>query len=206
MQKLVRGSAREDGMVFARYRRNRLGEMVEYWMTPDAFALLLEKERLAQVRKKESGYRSPYRPTPEQRRAWAAGRRALNPTADSDRVRAWRLANPEKCRDWRIRYRASCDIRRLGMNVRSAICQALGDFKCRSAFDYIGCDLRHLIAHLESQFQDGMTWENHGKNGWHIDHRVPMASAGSLEELVSLLHYSNLQPMWALDNLRKGAR
>ena len=49
-----------------------------------------------------------------------------------------------------------------------------------------------------------MSWENHGE--WHIDHKKPLASAKTEEELKKLCHYTNLQPLWALDNIRKGAK
>ena len=49
-----------------------------------------------------------------------------------------------------------------------------------------------------------MTWENHGHGGWHIDHIIPLDSALSEEELYKLCHYTNLQPLWAKDNIRKG--
>lgn len=69
--------------------------------------------------------------------------------------------------------------------------------------DYIGCSLNELKDHLEKQFQPGMTWKNHTKNGWHIDHIIPLSSANTEEELYKLCHYTNLQPLWAIDNLRK---
>ena len=72
--------------------------------------------------------------------------------------------------------------------------------------NYLGCDYVCLVAHLESLFQEGMTWENYGKNGWHMDHVIPLARAKTEEELIPLLHYSNLQPLWAFDNLSKGDR
>jgi hypothetical protein len=68
--------------------------------------------------------------------------------------------------------------------------------------EYIGCTLEELKSHLENQFTEGMTWNNHGK--WHIDHIVPLASAKTPEEIYKLCHFSNLQPLWALDNIRKG--
>ncbi len=51
-----------------------------------------------------------------------------------------------------------------------------------------------------------MSWDNHTKYGWHIDHIIPLASAKTEEELKSLCHYTNLQPLWAKENLSKGAK
>ena len=58
-------------------------------------------------------------------------------------------------------------------------------------------------AHIERQFTKGMNWDNHGD--WHIDHIIPLASADTEEQIVKLCHYSNLQPLWAIDNLSKSA-
>lgn len=66
---------------------------------------------------------------------------------------------------------------------------------------YLGCTLGELKKHLESQFKKGMTWENQGK--WHIDHIIPLASAKTEKEIYKLCHYSNLQPLWARDNIKK---
>lgn len=71
---------------------------------------------------------------------------------------------------------------------------------------HIGCSLDELKIHIESQFTEGMTWANHGLFGWHIDHKIPLSSAGNFDELVKLLHYSNIQPLWAIDNLKKAAK
>lgn len=70
--------------------------------------------------------------------------------------------------------------------------------------DMLGCEWETLKAHMEAQFAAGMTWNNYGE--WHVDHIVPLASATSESELIRLCHYSNLQPLWAADNRRKGAR
>lgn len=68
---------------------------------------------------------------------------------------------------------------------------------------YVGCTLIELKVHLEMQFHTGMTWNNYGK--WHIDHIIPLASAKTVPELENLFHFSNLQPLWAYDNMKKGA-
>jgi len=77
--------------------------------------------------------------------------------------------------------------------------------------DYIGCTPQELIQHLESQFHNcpstsvSMTWDNHGE--WHIDHIRPLASFDltNEEEFMQAHHYTNLQPLWAKENLSKGA-
>lgn len=70
--------------------------------------------------------------------------------------------------------------------------------------EYIGCDRETLISHIESQFVEGMTWDN--RSEWHIDHKIPLISAKTEEELYRLCHYTNLQPMWAIDNIKKGGK
>ena len=68
----------------------------------------------------------------------------------------------------------------------------------------LGCTFEEFRRHIESQFQQGMTWEN--RSEWHIDHRIPISTASTLDELRYLSHYMNLQPLWAADNLRKNAK
>jgi hypothetical protein len=81
----------------------------------------------------------------------------------------------------------------------------LGGKKVRNTRNYIGCDSGTLRNHLASQFSDGMTWSNYGKNGWHIDHRIPLAAFNfsNPAEVSQALHFTNLQPMWAVDNILK---
>lgn len=72
----------------------------------------------------------------------------------------------------------------------------------------MGADIETVKKHLESLFQNGMTWDNHGFDGWHIDHIVPCAAFDLTdpEEQKKCFHYTNLQPLWAKDNLSKGDR
>lgn len=78
--------------------------------------------------------------------------------------------------------------------------------KKNKTFELVGCTPQQLKEHLEKQFREGMTWENHGKYGWHIDHIIPLSSATTEEELYKLCHFTNLQPLWAEENLSKGNR
>lgn len=77
--------------------------------------------------------------------------------------------------------------------------------KENSALSFLGCSKEELIQHLESQFSEGMTWENWSLNGWHIDHIRPISSFDLSDpaQVKECFHYSNLQPLWAIDNLKK---
>jgi hypothetical protein len=73
--------------------------------------------------------------------------------------------------------------------------------KRNKTFNYIGCSPKFLKEYLESEFVVGMTWDNYGD--WHIDHIIPLSSAKTEKDVYKLCHYTNLQPLWAEDNLRK---
>jgi hypothetical protein len=96
----------------------------------------------------------------------------------------------------------ACSFRvRLGNALRKG-----GFKKIKSSVTLLGCSWSEFKTHIEKQFQDGMTWDNRGKFGWHIDHIKPLATATTLNEIKSLCHYANLQPLWAKDNLSKAAK
>jgi len=88
--------------------------------------------------------------------------------------------------------------------MRSRLCNYLkmcDVTKRNKTFDIVGCSPQFLKEHLETQFTDGMTWDNRCE--WHIDHIIPLSSAKTEDELYKLCHYENLQPLWAEDNLKK---
>jgi len=80
--------------------------------------------------------------------------------------------------------------------------------KSGSAVTLLGCSIAEVIRHLEAQFQSGMSWENRSLHGWHIDHRKPLSSfnLSDPDQLAQACHYTNLQPLWAKENIVKGAR
>ena len=76
--------------------------------------------------------------------------------------------------------------------------------KLSKTIEVLGCTFIEAKTHIEQQFSEGMSWKNHGD--WHIDHIIPLSSAKNYEELVLLGKITNLQPLWAIDNLKKGSK
>lgn len=77
--------------------------------------------------------------------------------------------------------------------------------KTHSIINLLGCSIEELKKHLEKQFKPGMNWSNHTLHGWHIDHIRPISSFDLTKKTERELcfHYSNLQPLWAEENLKK---
>lgn len=68
----------------------------------------------------------------------------------------------------------------------------------------LGCSIDFFISYISLKFKDGMTIKNHGK--WHLDHIIPLVTANTEEDIIRLNHYTNFQPLWAKDNLRKSSK
>ena len=109
-----------------------------------------------------------------------------------------------------LRNRKANDIQyRLAHNLRSRLRLAIkNNQKTGSAVSDLGCTIAELKKHLEKQFQPGMSWDNYGLDGWHIDHRKPLDAFNleNREELLEACHYTNLQPMLDSENCSKGAK
>jgi hypothetical protein len=80
--------------------------------------------------------------------------------------------------------------------------------KSNSSSELLGSDIIQVKNHIESLWTEGMTWDNHGITGWHIDHIIPISSFDltNTEEQKKCFHYTNMQPLWAEENLSKGCR
>lgn len=93
--------------------------------------------------------------------------------------------------------------------LRAGVTGALHDnYKSGSAISLLGCSIDNLKKHLEAKFKPGMSWDNYGYDGWHIDHKKPLAwfALSDSQELAEACHYTNLQPLWQQENFGKGAR
>ena len=128
----------------------------------------------------------------------------------SKRMKRWREENPEKHLAWFKQRRKEDPVFRLNCNMRTGLWKCLsGKQKNSPTFDYIDLTPEELMDYLEGQFTEGMTWENYGE--WHVDHIRPLASFDFTgpdreEQLHAAWSYTNMQPLWALDNISKGAR
>jgi hypothetical protein len=115
--------------------------------------------------------------------------------------------NKEKILLYEINKRKTDINYRLAGNMRKRLRIVLkSNPKLSTTMKLIGCSAEQLKKHLESKFKQGMSWSNYGK--WHIDHILPCASfdLSKPEEQRKCFHYTNLQPLWAKENLSKGNR
>lgn len=90
--------------------------------------------------------------------------------------------------------------------MRQMVRRTLTSQKPASSQNILGYSAKELRAHLESQFEPGMTWDDRG--AWHIDHVKPVSAfiAEGVKDPQIINALSNLKPLWAKDNLAKGAR
>jgi hypothetical protein len=120
------------------------------------------------------------------------------------KIQQYKLKNKNKTAKYRKhKYHSSIEFR-LRIVLSSRVNRLIKG-KRNKTLDLIGCDVKKLKQHLESKFLNGMNWENYGFYGWHIDHIIPCSSFDLTdpEQQKKCFHYTNLQPLWAEDNLRK---
>lgn len=153
-------------------------EYMRKWrLTPDQIAKAKEREKKQSVK----DYRKKYR-------------------------QAWGYFHSEKYRQ-KMKGRLLNDVQfKLATRLRIRMyCALKQNNKAGSAIKELGCTVSELKSYLEKQFKDGMTWKNWGKKGWHIDHVKPLSSFDLTDsnQFAKAVHYTNLQPMWAEENLSK---
>ena len=185
-----------------------------------------QKEIISQRRKENTDYhleylkrKESYNKNPEKREKYLENKRIGN--------RKYRIKNKEKCQAYaksrreesnrkEVQRRKNNEHIRIAHNLRSRINIALKTNiitplnkikKANNTEKLLGCSFEELKIYLQSLFTEGMSWENYGINGWHIDHIKPCASFNleNEKEQYECFNYKNLQPLWAKDNLIKSS-
>jgi hypothetical protein len=111
----------------------------------------------------------------------------------------------KKNNEWKNDKRKNDGFYRMKINLRHRLRDYLiGESKGKRTKEIVGLDKIKFKLYIQSKFVDEMSWENYGK--WHLDHIKPLCSAKDNEEALILNHYTNLQPLWAEDNLRKNRK
>jgi hypothetical protein len=105
------------------------------------------------------------------------------------------------------RRRATIPHELIAGRLRAQLCNNFKKYKiqkCAGTFELVGCSAQEFANYIESLFKDGMTWEN--RHRWHLDHKIPVKAFDltKLEDQKAAFHFTNLQPMWAFDNISKG--
>lgn len=128
---------------------------------------------------------------------------------NSEKRKIWRIENRERIKELRkIRWAKNPQLK-LKARLRSYLWFQLKKSNVRkneSSIKLLGCSIEHFKIYLENMFHSEMTWNNYGK--WHLDHIIPCDAFDLTDpiQLAKCFHYTNFQPLWAIDNLRKGAR
>jgi hypothetical protein len=127
--------------------------------------------------------------------------------------KGWVKNNPEKIKKIRSEYRKKKILDphfRLSHRMRGAVRKSLKGNKDCQTMKMLDFTIAELREHLESQFKIGMSWDNYGIDGWHIDHKIPQSVFNFKTpddiDFKKCWALSNLQPMWAKENLKKGAK
>jgi flagellar biosynthesis chaperone FliJ len=156
-----------------------------------------------------------YYKNPEYQKKWVdSNRDKVNLTS-----KKWRNNNKEKhtqsvlnsrnkniirYNEYMVSRRNNDSLFKLSCNIRNRIGKFLSVNninKKNKTFELVGVTPIELKEYLEKLFTVGMCWDNYGE--WHIDHIIPLSFAKNEEEIYKLCHYTNLQPLWAEENLKK---
>jgi hypothetical protein len=181
--------------------------------------LIWQKKNPEKSRASSARYRLAH---PEKIREYNAKSYAENRETERKRSAKWFATNLEKSREYSKKWggshrehtnkhlknrRETDHVYALVLRLRGRIHVALRKTqKASRTLDLVGCTRTELVTHIESQFQPGMSWEN--RRLWHLDHIRPCASFDLTdpEQQRLCFHFSNLRPLWAGDNLRKGSK
>ena len=143
---------------------------------------------------------------------WGKKYRSKNKNIIAKKKKLYAIKNWDKILKYKNQWESNkckTDIKfRIMKRLRNRIYCSMVRYKKSASFkELTGASMEVVWSYLESKFKPGMTRNNYGKR-WHIDHIIPCASFDLTkpEEQFKCFHYTNLQPLWAKENLRKGAK
>jgi hypothetical protein len=152
----------------------------------------MNNEKREKYLKYQREYQRWYRQTNEKYQAWRREWAKARQRTHGKEIYAMRMSKPNE---------------RIAASLRSRIPNALrGKYFSTHTQELLGISLQGFKDYLEKKFTEGMNWKNYGK--WHADHVVPLSKfdLSEEEELRKAFHYTNVQPLWAHQNLRKYAK
>ena len=129
---------------------------------------------------------------------------------NKEKNKEYRKLNKERYKELRKKYRElkkSDPLYQLSLRVRKLISKVIkrnGYSKKSKTQEILGIEFDGFKLYIENLFKEGMSWENFGE--WHLDHKIPISWAENEDDLVKLNHYTNLQPLWAKDNIKKNRK
>lgn len=127
-----------------------------------------------------------------------------NTQKKKENKKAYQSNNRDKINESRKNRYYTDPVYKLERNIRGAISKALkrnGYSKKSRTFEILGCTFEEFKIYIEKQFQEGMSWKNHGE--WHLDHKIPISWANNEVEVYELSKFTNFQPLWADENMKK---
>ncbi len=223
-----KGDARDDGKVFWKYDKRYTNG--EYWVTPERYKNFINiklksdkkyyannkdkfslygkqkyKENSEEIKQRVKNYAQKNQELLKQRR-----KECYQRTKEQNQIRCrlYRLKNKEKLRKKKYEYKVkklkTDTLFNITERIRSLInisIRKMGYSKNTKTQQILGCSYKEFKKYFESLFRDGMSWEN--RHLWHIDHIIPIHSAKSEEDIIKLNHHTNLQPLWAAENIKK---
>lgn len=202
---------KEQGKIYRKENAKRIKERRKQNYEANKEVILKQQKRYRVAHKKEIAERNrKYREANAEAIATYKREYVKN---NGDKIKEYREQNRDRIRAKHTEYtmrRYNEDVYfKMAHSLRSRLRLAIKrGQKAGSAVRDLGCSIEELKQHLEAQFTEGMGWENYGLDGWHIDHIIPLSSFDltNREQFLKACHYTNLQPLWAKDNLHKGAK
>lgn len=202
--------AEHNRLQYLKNRESRLAKQKEYYAKNKDVRIAYNKEYAEKNREAIAAQRKLYREkNADTRKISMKEWYQVNAEYVKAKAKAYREANRQKMTDWSKEYRKtrmSVDpVYRAAIRVRGLINVKIytnGYTKKSRTHEILGCSYEFFRDHIAAQFREGMSWDNHGE--WHLDHIIPIATASTEDDIIRLNHYSNFQPLWAHENLKKG--